>query len=384
MIGDQLHKISRILVCVDGSPNSLRAAEMAGDIAKRYSARVDLLFVVGPTEHSMLGGKEVWGGEGENIGDIELNHAIEILKKAGVEVTRDVDFGHPVEKILERSRGSRPGRPGDERHERKEDGVMGECVDAGLPDVQGAGVGRPIGLSIPIGVLSKVKNDKRPPWPFPFQMSSAVLLDFDGTITIKDSSELVLRRFADERWHVYDDQMDRGEIGLEECMKLQFALVHERPETIIAYLDRNVEPRPGLSGFLRMIDKGKSDICIVSAGLDFFIEHFMRTRFGEFKIRSRTGKAVWYEGAIRFAFPSIKNPGALDFKQDFVLESRKIHDRVILIGDGSSDYNAARSSDFIYAVKGSRLAAKCSEESLPHRTFSSFSELEDDALKYLF
>ena len=80
-----MHKISRILVCVDGSPNSLRAAEMAGDMAKRYSARVDLLFVVGPAEHSMLGGKEVWGGEGENIGDVELNHAIEIVKNAGVE-----------------------------------------------------------------------------------------------------------------------------------------------------------------------------------------------------------------------------------------------------------------------------------------------------------
>ncbi len=103
--GDDLHKISRILVCVDGSPNSLRAAEMAGDLARLYSAKVDLLFVVGPAEHTMLGGKEVWSGEGENIGDVELNPAIEMVKKAGVEVTHDVDFGHPVEKILERSEG---------------------------------------------------------------------------------------------------------------------------------------------------------------------------------------------------------------------------------------------------------------------------------------
>jgi 2,3-diketo-5-methylthio-1-phosphopentane phosphatase len=214
-------------------------------------------------------------------------------------------------------------------------------------------------------------------------MSSAVLLDFDGTITMQDSSELVLRMFADERWQIYDDQMDRGEIGLEECMRLQFALVHERPETIIAYLDRNVVPRPGLSGFLRVIKERGADICVVSAGLDFFIEHFLRTRFGDFKMRMMTGKAVWYDGAIRFAFPSKKNPGSLDFKQDFVLESKKIHDRVILIGDGSSDYNAARSSDLIFAVRGSRLAAKCSEESLPHRTFSSFTELEDEVRKYL-
>ena len=69
-------------------------------------------------------------------------------------------------------------------------------------------------------------------------------------------------------------------------------------------------------------------------------------------------------------FPSIKNPGALDFKQDAVLEARKRHDRVLYIGDGSSDYNAARSADHIYAVRGSRLAEMCSRESLPHSTFS--------------
>ncbi len=110
----------------------------------------------------------------------------------------------------------------------------------------------------------------------------------------------------------------------------------------------------------------------MSAGLDFFIEHFMKTKFGEFELKKTTGKAVWNDGAIRFTFPSIKNPGALDFKQDAVLEARKSHDHVIYIGDGSSDYNAARSSDHIYAVKGSRLAAMCSRESLPHSTFSSF------------
>ncbi len=211
-----------------------------------------------------------------------------------------------------------------------------------------------------------------------------MLLDFDGTITMRDSSELVLRRFADERWLIYDDMMDRGEIGLEDCMKLQFALVHERPESIIAYLENNVEAREGLSDFLHFVGKGGGDICIVSAGLDFFIEHFMKTNFGEFELKKTTGKAVWNDGAIRFTFPSIKNPGALDFKQDAVLEARKRHDKVIYIGDGSSDYNAARSSDHTYAVKGSRLAAMCSRESLPHSTFSRFSELEDDVRKYLF
>ncbi len=104
--GNMMRKISVILVCVDGSPNSMRAAEMASGLAKNYGAKVQLLFVIGPTEHTMLGGKEVWTGDGENIGDVELNPACEVMKDAGVEYSRDIDFGHPVEKILERSEGT--------------------------------------------------------------------------------------------------------------------------------------------------------------------------------------------------------------------------------------------------------------------------------------
>ena len=98
-------------------------------------------------------------------------------------------------------------------------------------------------------------------------------------------------------------------------------------------------------------------------GIGFLHRTFHEKRFREFELKKVTGKAIWNDCAIRFKFPSIKNPGALDFKQDAVLEARKRHDQVIYIGDGSSDYNAARSSDHIYAVRESRLA-RCAQGSL--------------------
>jgi nucleotide-binding universal stress UspA family protein len=106
ILGNNMRKISVILVCVDGSPYSLRAAEMASVMAKNFGAKVQLLFVIGPAEHTMLGGKEVWSGESENIGDMELNPASEVMRDAGVEYSKDIDFGHPVEKILERAEGA--------------------------------------------------------------------------------------------------------------------------------------------------------------------------------------------------------------------------------------------------------------------------------------
>jgi len=100
-----MKKISKILVGVDGSENSMRAIEMAGEIGKKFGATVHLLFVVGPSDFPMLEGKEVWADQGTKIGNQELGKGIERLKEMGVETTTDVDFGHPAMKILKQTEG---------------------------------------------------------------------------------------------------------------------------------------------------------------------------------------------------------------------------------------------------------------------------------------
>lgn len=99
-----MKEIKKILVGVDGSENSLRAAEMAADLAKRYGAQVSLIFVIGGTDYTMLEGKEVWTDQVSRIGDVELKKAEGMMVSAGVRYTRDLDFGHPVKKLLERAK----------------------------------------------------------------------------------------------------------------------------------------------------------------------------------------------------------------------------------------------------------------------------------------
>lgn len=100
-----MQEIHKILVGVDGSDNSLRATEMAGELGKKFGATVRLLFVVSPSDYPMLSGKEIWADEGAKIGANELRKASELLKRMGVETVTDVDFGHPALKILEQSEG---------------------------------------------------------------------------------------------------------------------------------------------------------------------------------------------------------------------------------------------------------------------------------------
>ncbi|HEV2119107.1 MAG TPA: RNA-guided endonuclease TnpB family protein, partial [Candidatus Bathyarchaeia archaeon] len=58
-----------------------------------------------------------------------------------------------------------------------------------------------------------------------YEMRLAILTDFDGTVTLNDTFENVLAEFAQGDWRVVDEQYVRGEIGLEECLRRQGAMV---------------------------------------------------------------------------------------------------------------------------------------------------------------
>ena len=92
--------IKSILVCIDGSSNSNRAAQFAASLAKKFDAKVTLLFVVAPSDHDMLAGKSTFLDEYKGFGEQRLEKAEVIFADAGVEFRKEVEFGHAAEKIL--------------------------------------------------------------------------------------------------------------------------------------------------------------------------------------------------------------------------------------------------------------------------------------------
>jgi len=86
-----MKEIRKILVGVDGSENSLRAAEMAADLAIKYGAQVSMVFVIGGQDYTMLEGKEVWADKASRIGEMELKKAVVVMDNAGVKYSTDVD-----------------------------------------------------------------------------------------------------------------------------------------------------------------------------------------------------------------------------------------------------------------------------------------------------
>ncbi len=101
-IGDITTDIKRILVGIDGSSNSNKAASFAAKIAKQFDAEVTLLFVVSPSDHDMLAGKSTtMNEENRGFGEQRLKNAESTFTETGVNFDTDIEFGHAAEKILQ-------------------------------------------------------------------------------------------------------------------------------------------------------------------------------------------------------------------------------------------------------------------------------------------
>ena len=101
--------MKRILIAVDGSDPSLKAARMAADIALRFGAKLSMVHVV----PKLLLPPDVYG---LTIAEVEKEHrayaerllekAVASLDETGLEISTTVLYGSPAEAIAEEGAAS--------------------------------------------------------------------------------------------------------------------------------------------------------------------------------------------------------------------------------------------------------------------------------------
>jgi len=104
--------MKRILVAIDGSEPSLKAARMAADVALRFGAKLTLVHVV----PKLVLPPDVYG---LTIAEVEKEHrayadrllekAIADLAEPGIEISTSVLYGSPAEAIAEEGAASDVG-----------------------------------------------------------------------------------------------------------------------------------------------------------------------------------------------------------------------------------------------------------------------------------
>ena len=202
-----------------------------------------------------------------------------------------------------------------------------------------------------------------------------VLCDFDGTITTIDTAEWVLTRFAQGDWRLFDRQFEKGEITLEECLNRQFSMVKASKKQILRDLEDLVMFRSNFKKLAEYCKENCIRLIVVSAGLDFVIEHFLELNDCLDLVEVCAAKTSFIDGGIKLTFPTLKDRTSENIKDDVVRRYKSYGKKVIYIGDGLADCAAAKVADYSFAIEGSRLADLCAKQGIRCKTMRDFEEI---------
>jgi 2-hydroxy-3-keto-5-methylthiopentenyl-1-phosphate phosphatase len=216
-----------------------------------------------------------------------------------------------------------------------------------------------------------------PPETGPHVSRVLAFLDYDGTITTRDSNEVVLQRFTGDEWRRFEDAANRGEIGHAECLDRQLGLLAV-PRA--AFFDAAVEAADVASGVRELLTEVAARIgrsVVVSAGFREAIEAVWRrdglppvdVYASELTGSGRRGGPP-YRVTFSGAFGDCPSCGPGGCKGALVGALREVGEAVAVFGDGLSDLCPARLADVVFA-KG-KLARLCAAEGIDHHPLDDF------------
>ncbi|MEP6939044.1 MAG: MtnX-like HAD-IB family phosphatase [Rudaea sp.] len=206
-----------------------------------------------------------------------------------------------------------------------------------------------------------------------------LLCDFDGTISVEDTTDTLLERFGRPGWEVLETEWREGRIGSRDCMAGQVGLM----EMDRAELDRHLDEReidPAFAAFVRTAQAQGMHVEVLSDGLDYAIRSILaRNMLDHLPVTANRLEPVGANG-WRLAFPNAsasclaasgtcKCARATRF-QDASSPSRRR--RVLMIGDGASDFCVAGAADFVFAKD--KLIDYCRANSIPHAPIAGFAD----------
>jgi 2-hydroxy-3-keto-5-methylthiopentenyl-1-phosphate phosphatase len=201
-------------------------------------------------------------------------------------------------------------------------------------------------------------------------MVPSVLVDFDGTIAVEDTTDLLLDRFADPLWRAAEADWVAGRIGSRECLSRQIDLVRASPTELQWFADGvAVDP-----DFVDFVATGRAlglRMVIASDGFDFLILRVLKRIGVSLPVVSNRLLAVG-EDRWRAEFPH--------FVGDCRSQSGNCKCALfginppptVLIGDGRSDYCPAALATLVFAKKS--LATHCQEDGIDHIKIDGFSD----------
>ena len=207
-------------------------------------------------------------------------------------------------------------------------------------------------------------------------MKQVLQCDFDGTITIGEVSRFLLEEFAEGDWLEYGRQYKAGQISVQDCNIIQFAMVKIDKKTMSEFLlnGGKVKIRPGFRELLDYCYGQGIDFIITSNGLRFYIETILKN-LGIENIEAFAAQAEFSPDGMKLTYPG---PGGSHvgsgFKESWAIElQNRGYDAIYYVGNGVSDIFPAKHATHVFAIDG--LLEQCRKNNISHTPFNDFSDV---------
>jgi len=174
-------------------------------------------------------------------------------------------------------------------------------------------------------------------------------------------------------WRTLDEEYNTGRMPVQQVIRRQFAMVRATRKSMLDLLEQSTSIRPGFAKLVRACNQRGFPVVIASYGLDFCINHVLTIAGLKKQVKIFAPKSKFTPNGIRFSFPPPRYRGSANMKDDLVRHYRTMHDRVFYVGDGTSDFPAAKIADVRFAIRGSPLADQCRRAGLQFTLVTSFN-----------
>ena len=205
---------------------------------------------------------------------------------------------------------------------------------------------------------------------------SIFLIDFDITISKKDSTDVLLETHQPEFKQELRKRYRAGEYSIREFIKYGLGSLNIAKEQYIQTLQENVTIDETFIDFVKSGEEFK----IVSAGARLNVQGTL-SKYGinlpDSEVISNDLKFSGTDkNQITVENPFLDKEGYYGVdKKEAVENYKKKGYKTYFVGDGPSDYKALEVADFAFVRKGTRAVKFCEENGIEFFEFDNFNEI---------
>ena len=205
---------------------------------------------------------------------------------------------------------------------------------------------------------------------------SIFLIDFDITISKKDSTDVLLETHQPEFKQELRKRYRAGEYSIREFIKYGLGSLNITKEQYIQTLQENVTIDETFIDFV----KSGAEFKIVSAGARLNVQGTLLKYGINLPDSEVISNDLKFNGAdkneITVENPFLDKEGYYGVdKKEAVENYKKKGYKTYFVGDGPSDYKALEVADFAFVRKGTRAVKFCEENGIEFFEFEDFDEI---------